>query len=113
MLRHGHLEAALHIMCYLKLRHNSRLAFDPSYPHIDYSNFQDCDWTDLFEGAVEAIPPKPGREMTELAANIIAESMFAQCDIYKSKDLVLKAFIDHRQKGSALGNENKRVIIKQ
>ena len=52
MLRQGHLEAVLHIMGYLKLRHNSRLMFDPSYPNIDHSNFWDCDWTDFYEGAV-------------------------------------------------------------
>ena len=57
MPRLGHLEAALHIMGYLMLRHNSRLMFDPSYPNIDHSNFQDCDWIDFYEGAVEAIPP--------------------------------------------------------
>ena len=51
MLRHGHIEAALHIMGYLKLRHNSRLAFDPPYPNIDQSNFH------FYEDAVEAIPP--------------------------------------------------------
>ena len=53
----GYLEAVLHIMGYLKLRHISRLMFDPSYPDIDHSNFQECDWTHFFEGAVEAIPP--------------------------------------------------------
>ena len=42
MLRQGHLEAVLSIMGYLKLRHNSRLVFDPSYPNIDHSNFRDC-----------------------------------------------------------------------
>ena len=57
MPRQGHLEAALHIMGYLKLRHNYRLVFDPSYLDIDHSNFWDYDWTDLYEGAVEAIPP--------------------------------------------------------
>ena len=57
MPRQGHLEVALHIMGYLKLRYNSRLAFDPSYPNIDHSNFWDCDWTDFYEGALEAIPP--------------------------------------------------------
>ena len=57
MPRQGHLEAALHIMGYQKLRHNSRLMFDPSYPDIDHSNFQECNWTDFFEGAVETIPP--------------------------------------------------------
>ena len=30
-----HLEAMLHIMGYLKLKHYSRLALDPSYPNID------------------------------------------------------------------------------
>ena len=57
MPRQGYSEAALHIMGYLKLRYNSRLRFDPSYPNIDHSNFQDCDWTDFYECALEAIPP--------------------------------------------------------
>ena len=34
MLRQGHFKAVLHIMGYLKLRQNSRLAFDLSYPNI-------------------------------------------------------------------------------
>ena len=53
----GHWEVALHIMHYLKLRHNSRLVFDPSYPDKDLSNFGECDWTDFYEGAVEVITP--------------------------------------------------------
>ena len=32
--REGHLDAALHIMGYLKLIHNSRLILDPTYPPI-------------------------------------------------------------------------------
>ena len=43
MPRQGHLEAASHIMGYLKLRHNSTLAFDPLYPNIDHSKFWECD----------------------------------------------------------------------
>ena len=39
MPRQGHLEAALHIMGHLKLRHDTRFAFNPSYPNIDHSNF--------------------------------------------------------------------------
>ena len=52
--RQGHLKAVLLIMGCLKLRHNSRLA---SYPNINHSNFQDFDWTDFYEGAVETFPP--------------------------------------------------------
>ena len=57
MPRHWHLEAVLHMVSYLKLRHNTRLVLDPSYPIIDHSNFRKCDLTDFYEGAVEAVPP--------------------------------------------------------
>ena len=39
ILTQEHLEVTLHIMGYLNLRRNSRLAFDPSHPGIDHSNF--------------------------------------------------------------------------
>ena len=51
MPRQEHLEAMLHIMGYLKLRHNTRLMFDPSYPDINHSNSLDCNWTDFIDGA--------------------------------------------------------------
>ena len=56
MLRQGHFEV-LHMMGYMKHRHNSILAFDPCYPNMDHSKFQECYWRDFHEGAVEAIPP--------------------------------------------------------
>ena len=54
-------------MPYLKLRHNSRLVFGPSYADIDHRNFWEFDWTDFSEGGVEAIPsnapPPRGKEV--------------------------------------------------
>ena len=47
MPRQGHVEAMLHVMDYVKLGHNSRLAFDPSYPNIDHTTFQECGWKDF------------------------------------------------------------------
>ena len=35
MPREGHLDALLHIYSYLGCKHNSRMAFDPTYPTID------------------------------------------------------------------------------
>ena len=49
-------DAVLLIMGHLKLRHNSRLAFDPSYPNINHSNFWGCYWNNFSEGEMEAIP---------------------------------------------------------
>ena len=58
MPRQGHLEAALHIMSYLKLRHHFKLLFYSAYLNTDHSNFWPYEWTDFNEGAVEAISPK-------------------------------------------------------
>ena len=46
------IRAALHVS-YLKLKHNSLLAFDPSYPNIGQRIFWKCDWIDFYDGALE------------------------------------------------------------
>ena len=53
----------------------------------------------------------PGGE--ELATNIIAESMNAQCDVNGNEYLLLEAFIDHRKNGSSLSVEDQKVVIKR
>ncbi len=53
----GHLETALHVMGYLKLKHNSQLIFDPTYPDIDQTAFPKFDWIDFYGDMEEAIPP--------------------------------------------------------
>jgi hypothetical protein len=57
MPREGHLEAALHVFSYLKSKSNSRLIFDPMEPEVGDSNFVECDWSDFYPGASEALPP--------------------------------------------------------
>jgi hypothetical protein len=62
MPRVGHLEQALHIFGYLKLHPKRKLAFDPAHPAINENRFQQCDWTEFYREAEEAIPgnmPKP------------------------------------------------------
>ena len=50
--------------------------------------------------------------MTELAANIIAELMYAQCHVKGSEYLLLEAFINHRKNGSALSVDDQKEVIK-
>ncbi len=60
--REGHLDAAPHVMGYLKQKHNSQLIFDPTYPEIDMSSFPTYDWTKFYGDVQEAIPydmPEP------------------------------------------------------
>ncbi len=53
----GHLVAALHVFSYLKLKSNFRLIFDRMEPKVEDSNFVECDWSDFYPGASEALPP--------------------------------------------------------
>ena len=55
--REGHLDAMLQVYAYLKGRHNSRMAFDPTYADIDESVFLKCDWKNFYGEVKEAIPP--------------------------------------------------------
>ena len=56
MPREGHLEALLHVFAHIKQKHNSRLAFDPTYPTIDERKFKKYDWAEQYYGAKEPIP---------------------------------------------------------
>ena len=62
MPREGHLEAAIHVMSYLHLKHNSRLVFDLTYPTLDVCDSDQYDWTTCYGDFKEAVPsnvPKP------------------------------------------------------
>ena len=50
-------------------------------------------------------------QRTELAANVIAENMFAQCDSEGNQYLLLAGIVDHRKDNSAV--EKKDMYIKQ
>jgi hypothetical protein len=56
MPREGHLDAVFHIFAYLKIRHNSRMVFDPTYPEIDMGRFKEMDWTSFYGDIKEALP---------------------------------------------------------
>ncbi len=59
--REGHLENALHVMGYLRLKHNSQLIFDPTYPDIDQTAQQAIIETSVF--GAEFVAMKHGIKM--------------------------------------------------
>ena len=63
MPRKGHVLAVLFIMSYLKVRHNSLICLDPTYPDIDQKGLMhDANSTAFYGDVEEAIPvnaPKP------------------------------------------------------
>ncbi len=57
LLHQGYLEAALHVMSYLSLHHNSQLYMDPTYQATDITQFPICDWSEFYGGVEEPSPP--------------------------------------------------------
>jgi hypothetical protein len=55
--REGHMIVVLRIFSYLKKHHIARIAFDPTYPTIDYSKFERRDWRRFYNNVKELIPP--------------------------------------------------------
>jgi hypothetical protein len=51
------LVAVQRIFAYLKAHHNSRLAFDPSYPPVDHNSFPKTNWERFYGNVKEAKPP--------------------------------------------------------
>ena len=47
-----------------------------------------------------------------LGGEIIAESMYAQCDVNGNDYLLLEDFVNHSKYGSALSVEYPRIIVK-
>ena len=67
--REGYLEAVFHVFAYLKAKHNSRLALDPTYPDIDESDFKKYNWVEFYGNVKEAIPsnmPEPRGKSIDL-----------------------------------------------
>ena len=57
--RKGHLQIVFHIYAYLKKRHNSRMALDPSYPELDMRVFHQADFYGDVKEAIPNNAPKP------------------------------------------------------
>ena len=72
MPREGHIEAAIHVMSYLHLKHNSRLVFDTNYPTLDVCDFDQYDWTTRYGDVKEVVPynaPEP------LGSSVVLQAM--------------------------------------
>ena len=54
----------------------------------------------------------PGGDIIGLAANVIWESIYTQCDFNGNKYLFLEASIDHGRNCSALNVEDQRIVVK-
>ena len=54
--RMGHLEQVFHVFAYLKHHERSTMVFDDTEPNFNGSKFKECDWSEFYPDAKEAIP---------------------------------------------------------
>ena len=79
MPREGHLESIFFIYAYPKQKYNSRLAFDPTYPSIDMSDFKECGWKQFYDDVTEAMPPNaPGPRDKDVDLQMFVDSDHAE-----------------------------------
>ena len=52
----GHLDAVVHVMSHICHRYDSILMYDLSYPEMYHSVFKNCDWSEFYRDAKEAVP---------------------------------------------------------
>ena len=74
--RVGHFTAMLCIFAYLKCKHNSRIVFDPTTPHITEGTFKRHTWVNFYGDISEAIPrnaPMPKGLTVRLIAYVHAD----------------------------------------
>jgi hypothetical protein len=104
MPRAGHLEQAFHIFGYLKLHPKRKLGFDPAHPAINQNRFEECDWTEFYRDASEAVPenmPKP-------RGNCMSTHCFVDANhAGDNETVVLQHGADHmvQQEASKFGSE--------
>ena len=68
MSHEGHMQQVLLIFAYLKINHNARLVFDPSYPEINNEAFGKRDWSSMYGTDKE---PTPGNAPESLGCEFI------------------------------------------
>jgi hypothetical protein len=85
--REGHMEQVLHIFAYLKVYHNARMVFDPTYPEVNDGEEVNKDWTTFYGNVREIIPPGAPKR--------------------RGKGFLMKAFVDADHAGDMLTRRSR------
>ena len=75
----------------LKSKSNSRLIFDPMEPNVGDSNFVECDWSDFYPGANEALPPNAPKPL--------------------GKGVTLRMFVDSNHTGDKVSRRSRTGFV--
>ena len=80
--RMGHFQELLRIFAYLKIHHNARVVFDPTYPVIDEAFNIKQDWSDFYGNAGEECPANaPSPKGKEFMMRGYVDASFGDCKL--------------------------------
>ena len=80
--REGHLKAVLHVLLYLREKHNSRLALDPTYMEIYHDSFKKHKWVEFYDNIKEEITT----DMPETRGKSVELRMHVASNHYRDKE---------------------------
>ena len=90
--REGNLQQLFHVFAYLKNKHNARLVFDPTYPDINYDQFETShDWTKFYGNVTEDIPENAPEAL--------------------GKEFIMRAYVDADHAGDKLTRRSRTGYI--
>ena len=82
MPREGHMQQVLHIFSYLKIHHNVRVVFDPTYLDINMEMLLKHEWSSIYGSDKEDVPgnaPKPMGH--KFIIRVYVDALFAGCKV--------------------------------
>lgn len=92
LLREGNLQQLYHVFAYLKNKHNARLVFDPSYPDINFDEYElNHDWTKFYGSVKEDIPENAPESL--------------------GKEFIMRAYVDADHAGDKLTRRSRTGYI--
>ena len=90
--REGNLQQLYHVFAYLKNKHNARLVFDPSYPDINFDEYElNHDWTKFYGSVKEDIPENAPESL--------------------GKEFIMRAYVDADHAGDKLTRRSRTGYI--
>jgi hypothetical protein len=78
--REGHLQQVFHIFGYLKRHERSTMVFDDTEPSFNPARFRECDWSEFYPDAEDALPPNmPEPRGKEVSTTCFVDADHAGC----------------------------------
>jgi hypothetical protein len=93
--REGHLQQVFHIFGYLKRHERSAMVFDDTEPSFNPSRFRECNWSEFYLNAEDALPPNmPEPRGKEVSTTCFVDADHAGCRVTRRSHTGIVLFVN-------------------